>query len=116
MSHKSDLPHCLLIQKYAGNILEYTKGISKEDFENNSLVYDACILNFINIGEQVKSLSEGFKELHPEIPYRKITGLRNIAAHSYEGLEPIRLYRAIREDVPPLYEQISSILKSHNFD
>lgn len=116
MSPKSDLPHCLLIQKYARNILEYTKGISREDFNESGLIYDACILNFINIGEQVKSLSDGFKKAHGDIPYRKIIGLRNIAAHTYEGLEPFRLYQAIREDIPPLCEQISRIIKSGDFD
>lgn len=116
MSTKSDLPHCLLIQKYAGNILAYTEGVSEKEFGNSNLIYDACVLNFINIGEQVKSLSESFKELHPNIPYRKIIGLRNIAAHTYEGLEAFRLYKAIREDIPSLYEHISFILKSNDLD
>jgi len=115
VSPKSDLPHCLLIQKYAGNILAYTEGISEEEFDNSNLIYDACVLNFINIGEQVRSLSEGFKELHSDIPYRKIIGLRNIAAHTYEGLESFRLYGAIREDIPRLYDEISVILNSSDF-
>lgn len=113
---KSDKPYCLLIQKYTFNILEYTEGMSENEFVESSLVYDACVLNFINIGEQMKSLSEDFKERHPEIPYRKIIGLRNIAAHSYEGLEAFRLFIVIQENIPSLHKQISAIIKSSYFD
>lgn len=83
-----------------------------EEFCNNQIVYDACVLNFINIGEQTKSLSEKFQNNHPEIPYKKIIGLRNIAADSYEGLEPFRLFKVIEDDVPALFSQFSEILES----
>lgn len=116
MSPKSDVPHCLLIQKYALNILKYTEAMTEKQFCNSSITYDACILNFITIGEQAKSLSVKFQEKHPQIAFRKIIGLRNIAAHSYEGLEPFRLYMSICNDVPILYEQISKIIKLNDFD
>ena len=115
MKLKSDKPHCLLLEKYITNILTYTKDMSEQEFTNSSVTYDACILNFINIGEQAKSLSEEFKTKHSELPYRKIIGLRNIAAHSYEGLEAIRLYKVIKEDLPTLHKEISKIIQSANF-
>lgn len=113
---KSNKPYCLLIQKYTANILEYTDGLSEREFVESSLVYDAYILNFINIGEQMKSLSEAFKKQYPDIQYREIIGLRNIAAHSYEGLEAFRLFKVIREHIPSLQKQISAIIKSAHFD
>ena len=106
---KSDKPHCLLIQKYTANILEYTNGITEGEFIESSLIYDARVLNFINIGEQMKSLSKDFKQQYPNIQYREIIGLRNIAAHSYEGLEAFRLFKVIRENIPSLYKRISDI-------
>ena len=111
MQNKSDLPYLLLISKYSEKILNYTKGMSVQDFGEKEIVYDACILNFINIGEALKSLSENFKKAHPEIAYEKIIGLRNIAAHSYEGLEAFRLYQIIIRDIPKLHQQILQILK-----
>lgn len=116
MKSKSDLPHCLLIQKYIRNVLEYTKGIGEEEFCKSQLIYDACILNFINIGEQVKMLSMEFKSKFQEIPYKKIIGLRNIAAHSYEGLEAFRLFSVIKEDLPHLLKQFTEIINSKTLD
>lgn len=89
--------------------------MSENEFSSSQVTYDACVLNFINIGEQVKLLSTGLKEKYPAIPYRKIIGLRNIAAHSYEGLEPFRLFKVIREDVPEIYGAITKIIEIENF-
>ena len=113
---KSDKPYRLLIQKYTANILEYTNGISEQEFVESSLVYDARISNFMNIGEQMKSLSQSFVKRYPKISYRKIIGLRNIAAHSYEGLEAFRLFKVVDQNIPSIHEQISTILKSSHFD
>lgn len=109
--HKLDEPYLILISKYVKNILEYTNGMLLQDFEKSNITYDACILNFINIGESLKFLSENFKKQHPEIDYQKIIGLRNIAAHSYEGLEAFRLYRVIKDDLPKFQKQIHIILE-----
>lgn len=76
------------------------------------MVYDACVLNFINIGEISKEISKKLKSKHPEIPFRKIIGLRNIAAHNYEGIEAFRLYQIVTEIFPPFKDQISEILKN----
>lgn len=112
---KSDKPYCLLTQKYTANILEYTNGVSEAEFIDSSLIYDACVLNFINIGEQMKSLSKDFKLKYPIIQYREIIDFRNIAADSYKGLEAFRLFKVILENILLLHKQISSILKSYSF-
>lgn len=76
------MPYCLLIQKYTEKILRYTAPISKDKFVQQGEIYDACLLNLIHIAEAIKSLSKKFTEENPAIPYRKIIGLRNIAAHN----------------------------------
>jgi uncharacterized protein with HEPN domain len=35
------------------------------------------------IGEAARTVSPGFQEAHPEIPWRRIVGLRNVLAHEY---------------------------------
>ncbi|QCX02229.1 DUF86 domain-containing protein [Aggregatimonas sangjinii] len=90
--------------------------MSGKEFADSNVTYDACILNFINIGEQVKSLTETFLEKHHHIPFRKIIGLRNLTAHSYEGLEPLLLFQSVQNDIPVLLDQISEIIKLEKFD
>jgi uncharacterized protein with HEPN domain len=109
---KADIALLHLLLKYSGRILEYSEGIKLEEFTSNQMIYDACILNFINIGEVSKEISEELKFKYPEIPFRKIIGLRNIAAHNYEGIEAFRLFQIVTEIVPPFKNQISEILKN----
>ena len=111
MSIKQDKPHLLFIEKYLGKLETYTKDLSLEEFKENEMTYDACVLNFINLAESLKKLSEDFQNNHPQIPFRKIIGLRNIAAHTYEGLDPNILFDTIQNSIPPLKIEILKILE-----
>lgn len=44
--------------------------------------------NLAVIGEAVKSLPDGFKATHHEIPWASITGLRNLVVHEYFRVNP----------------------------
>ena len=62
-----------------------------------------CILQ---IGEYVSRLSDEFKESHDNIPWRKIKGMRNFAAHQYEHIEFEVLWHTITEELPELKEML----------
>ncbi len=109
---KADIALLDLLLKYSERILEYSEGLKLEEFISNQMIYDACILNFINISEVSKEISDELKLKYPDIPFRKIIGLRNIAAHNYEGIEAFRLFQIVTEIVPPFKNQISEILKN----
>ncbi|MGB5941827.1 MAG: HepT-like ribonuclease domain-containing protein [Leeuwenhoekiella sp.] len=106
-----DLILCKLMKKYVSNILRYTENLKRDELLKDSAIYDACVLNFINLGESVKSLSDDFKCANQEIPYNSILGLRNIAAHNYEGIEPFRIFLVIQNDLPVLSDQLSKIIE-----
>ncbi|MDP2687819.1 MAG: DUF86 domain-containing protein [Aequorivita sp.] len=111
---KTDSALLSLLLKYSERILKYSKEVTLEDFIANEMIYDACVLNFINIGKVCKEISPELKLKYPEIPFRKIIGLRNIAAHNYEGIEAFRLYQIVTEIVPPFKNQISEILENES--
>ncbi len=63
-------------------IESYTSQFQNADqLNDNNIVFDATMMNFVIIGEMVIKLSEDFKNQYPEIEWHKIKGLRNIAAH-----------------------------------
>ncbi|NPV02680.1 MAG: DUF86 domain-containing protein [Brevinematales bacterium] len=71
-----------------GKIEVFTASISTADeFFSTQSVFDACLMNFIVIGEMIARMDEGFKKKYPVIEWDKIKALRNIVAHEYFGVE-----------------------------
>jgi uncharacterized protein with HEPN domain len=54
-------------------------------------------------------LSDEFKDNHPSIPWSKIKGLRNIAAHQYEHVDFVLLWNTLVDRVPELKECLLSL-------
>ena len=48
---------------------------------------DATAMRVQAIGEHMRSLSEVFREAHPELPWRQAIAMRNIIAHEYGNLD-----------------------------
>ncbi len=68
-------------------ILDYTAGLSLEQFKADSKTVDAVIRNFEIIGEAANRLPNDFKEKHTEIDWHKIRGFRNRIVHDYFGID-----------------------------
>jgi uncharacterized protein with HEPN domain len=48
---------------------------------------DATALRIQAIGEHMRSMSEEFRDQHPELPWRQSIAMRNIVAHEYGNLD-----------------------------
>lgn len=101
---------------YVEDILEaidaierYTKGLSKEEFFQNDLVQDGVMRRLEIIGEAARQLSKEMPSLSRAIPWRRITGFRNILAHEYFGVVLDRVWNVVHEDLPPLKVQLEEV-------
>jgi uncharacterized protein with HEPN domain len=66
------------------------------------LVQDAVIRNFEIIGEAIKKVSEVYKKMHVEIPWKEMSGMRNKLIHDYIGVDIAVIWKTIKEGLPPL--------------
>jgi len=90
-------------------IRAYTKD-GKRKFDHDSMVRDAVIRNFEIIGEASKRVPMEFREQTSEIPWRGLSGFRDVLIHQYEGVDYERVWRIIEEDLPGLRSAISKAL------
>ena len=73
----------------------------------------AVSMTLINIGELVKGLSEEVRVSNPHVPWRGVTGLRDMAAHKYQTLRQEDIWETVTNDVPPLRMQIIELLDNN---
>ncbi len=103
-SNKRDLQIIEKIKQYCDeiNIAHDHFGKSYEEFEHSSVYKNAVCLCLLQIGELVAKLSEDFKDLHPEIPWRAIKGMRNVVAHEYGKIDTQTVWETAENETEKL--------------
>jgi uncharacterized protein with HEPN domain len=86
--------------------IDATRDLDFAGYESNRLVQAAVERCIEVIGEAARRLSEDLKQRHPEIPWSKIVGQRNVLAHDYREIQQERIWRIVREELPRLVSQL----------
>lgn len=83
---------------------------NSDEFMNDLKSFDAVMMNFIIIGEEVSKLDETFKLNHAEIDWYKVKAFRNIVVHEYFGINAEEVWQIIRNRLPELKKKVLGIL------
>ena len=83
---------------------------SLDEFMDNEMLKRAIGMTVINIGELVKNLTDDFRAEYNSIPWRDISGFRDIAAHKYKTLDMKIVYNTVKYDITELKGNIENML------
>ena len=67
------------------------------------------------IGEaanRIQKVSPQFVTTHPELPWTPMRGIRNKVVHDYFDVAWVVVWDTVKQDLPPLLQQVKSLLKS----
>ena len=81
-----------------------------ESFETDKIYRNAATMCILQIGELVGRLSPEFTAAHPDVPWRSIKGMRNVAAHAYGSISIPDVWDTITVDIPVLKDYCKKIL------
>jgi len=87
------------------------KNLSENSFQENKEKVDANIRRLEIIGEAVKNIPDSFRDKYPKVPWKKISGLRDLITHVYFGIDLDVIWNIIKNDLPKFKKQIEKILK-----
>lgn len=91
------------------------KDRSYEDYLNDQDLQDATTYRLSMLGEITGKLSDDVKERHPDIPWNKIRGLRNVASHDYFSIMPDMVWEGTRS-LEPIKQMIREELLRLDFE
>jgi uncharacterized protein with HEPN domain len=92
-------------------IEEYIDGLNYKRFCSDEKSVDAVIRNLEIIGEASKNIPFGVKDKFTQIPWKRMTGLRNLAIHEYFGVDLKIIWEVATKNLPEVKPMIEQILK-----
>lgn len=109
MSTPAEVAYLKHIRDAISSVREYTAS-GKSGFLASKMVQDAVMRNLEIIGEATKGLSADTRNRSPNIPWRRIAGMRDQLIHHYFGVELEVVWRVVEVELEPLRTEIDRLL------
>lgn len=91
-------------------VLSFIKGKTRKHLDTDLLLTSGITLQLGLVGEAATAVSQKTKNKYPEVPWKKIIGMRNRLIHEYFDIDNEILWNTSKEFLPSLIEQLKAIL------
>ena len=92
-------------------IEQFTRGMTFDDFKDDTKTLFAVIRALEIIGEAVKKIPLAVKVKYKEIPWKEISGMRDKLIHEYFGVNIKVVWRTVKEDIPGIKPSIHGMIE-----
>ena len=83
-----------------------------EELQRERKLGNAIVRSLEIIGEAAANVTKTTQTKHPEIEWTVIIGMRNRLIHAYFDINYHIVWQTVKENLPPLIEQLKSILEN----
>ncbi|HUT71488.1 MAG TPA: DUF86 domain-containing protein [Desulfatiglandales bacterium] len=91
-------------------IEQFVEGLSLSEFKDDDRTSSAVIRKFEIIGEAAKHIPESVKGTYPDVPWKRMAGMRDRLIHGYFGIDYQLVWDAIQLELPELKPRLKKIL------
>ncbi len=93
--------------RYVGN-LENLKALERDQQAQDAIVRTISVIG--EAANRIQKSAPEFVRRHPEIPWNRMRGIRNKVVHDYFDVAWDVVWNTVKEDFPPLLQQIRALL------
>jgi uncharacterized protein with HEPN domain len=91
-------------------VADFTAGMDYTDFIEDRKSVNAVIRSLEVIGEATKNLSVELREKYPDIPWKRMSGMRDKLIHEYFGVDKEMVWEVVQNELPPLKYLVQKVL------
>ena len=95
---------------FARDILVFTAGLDERAFAASRVAQAAVLHRLMLLGEAVRRVSDQACLAHPEIPWKGVSGQRNVLIHDYDEVELQWVWMVVDNDIPALIAVLEPIV------
>ena len=83
---------------------------TRESLDKNRMLALSLVRLIEIVGEAATQVTREFQNRHPKIPWAQIVGMRNRLIHAYFDIDMDRVWKIVKDDLPPLIIELEKIL------
>jgi uncharacterized protein with HEPN domain len=95
---------------HARKASEFIAGVSREAFATDDKTRFAVIRALEVIGEAARSVPPDVCQRFPQIPWRRMVGMRNVLLHNYMGVDHQVVYDTATVFIPALIAELPAVI------
>ena len=90
---------------------KFVEGMSLNELIKDDKTSSAVVRKFEIVGEATKHIPDWLKEKHPEIPWKRMAGMRDRLIHIYFGIDYKLVWDSIKIEIPNLKSKLQEMLE-----
>jgi uncharacterized protein with HEPN domain len=81
-------------------------------FDDSSLIQVWMVHHLMIIGEAARAIDPAVRRRYPSVPWRQITGMRNLLVHDYFRINQEIVWETVEKHLPALKIEVKRILEA----
>ena len=96
------------------DIESFIKGTTRDTFVKDNMRRNAVIRSLEIIGEAAKNIPEELRNKYPDIPWKRMAGMRDKLIHGYFGVDYESVWSLITERISDIKQPIEKMIREQS--